>query len=229
MKDATRLCPDMPVPVLSVIRQTENAGMAYNVYNNIKQKYFSCDIHTNEDWESVTKTRYMHDNTNHMFIRVDSPNHLDAYIANKDTIMQYDIIAISDYNKGFISTETIERICSYHPLVFIDTKKDLNTWVNNAAFIKINNYEYNNSLNYINSNTILQDKIIRTKGPGGCFFRQKQYPVMPAEVKDSSGAGDSFFAALVVKYAQIENIYESIQYANICASEVVKHRGVTLI
>ena len=57
----------------------------------------------------------------------------------------------------------------------------------------------------------------------------KQYKVKKVDVKDTSGAGDSFMAALVVNYLKNNDIDKAIKYANDCASEVVKHRGVSLI
>jgi bifunctional ADP-heptose synthase (sugar kinase/adenylyltransferase) len=36
--DALRLAPDYPVPILNIVDQSENAGMAKNVQRNI-QKY----------------------------------------------------------------------------------------------------------------------------------------------------------------------------------------------
>ena len=63
----------------------------------------------------------------------------------------------------------------------------------------------------------------------GCEFQGKRYSVDKVEVKDTSGAGDSFMAALCVNFLETQNIHESIKFANLCASEVVKHRGVTTI
>jgi bifunctional ADP-heptose synthase (sugar kinase/adenylyltransferase) len=68
--DAKRLAPDVPVPILNVINQTENGGMAKNVQRNI-ENYIECDIVTNFNWNEVTKTRFVHDKSNHMFFRVD--------------------------------------------------------------------------------------------------------------------------------------------------------------
>jgi bifunctional ADP-heptose synthase (sugar kinase/adenylyltransferase) len=64
---AERLAPDLPVPVLSFIEKTENPGMAANVERNIKSIFPDVDLYTNDTWETVTKTRYMHRDTNHMF------------------------------------------------------------------------------------------------------------------------------------------------------------------
>ena len=66
-------------------------------------------------------------------------------------------------------------------------------------------------------------------GGHGCEYNGKRYSVKRMEVKDSSGAGDAFMAALVVKYVDSQDLEQSIVYANECASEVVKHRGVTTI
>jgi len=199
--------------------------MAANVQRNIL-KYEPCDLVTNHDWHNITKTRYVHQNTNHMFIRVDSPSKISE-INIDDLDLNYDLIVVSDYNKGFLSDRDITYICEQHPCVFLDTKKTLGSWAAQAKYIKINDYEYKNSKPYLNEK--LESKIIHTIGGDGCEFQGKRYSVIKAEVKDTSGAGDSFMAALCVKYLETENIEESIRFANKCASEVVKHRGVTVI
>lgn len=66
-------------------------------------------------------------------------------------------------------------------------------------------------------------------GSEGCEYDGKKYSVDKVEVKDVSGAGDSFLSGLVVKYFQTQNIVEGIKFANKCASTVVKQRGVTVI
>lgn len=225
---AERLCPDIPVPALRVIGSSENPGMAKNVERNIKNIYKHCDLLTNDNWSEVTKTRYMHQNSNHMFIRVDT-DHKMKRINIKKVSLDYDIVAISDYNKGFLTEDDIEYICENHKCVFIDTKKILGPWAERAKYIKINNYEYEHSRPQIAASKILPEKIITTKGDLGCTFKGKVYPVDKVEVKDTSGAGDSFFAALLVKYAETGDIKKSIIFANKCASEVVKHKGVSVI
>lgn len=224
--DTNRLCPDIPVPILNITDQVDNEGMAKNVQRNILSKIKNCDIITNEDWYNVTKTRYVHDKSNHTFFRVDTPHNISRIDLNKIDY-NYDIIVISDYNKGFLTTSDIEIICNNHSNVFVDTKKILGPWVKKAKFIKINDYEYNNSKSSIDSE--LASKIIHTMGGEGCEFQSNQYPVDKVEIKDTSGAGDSFIAGLVVEYLKEENIINAIKFANKCASEVVKHRGVSII
>lgn len=224
--NSNRLCPEAPVPVLNVVDQRENPGMAGNVRRNIESIYGKVDIYTNIDWYQITKTRYVHQETNHMFFRVDTTQNIERVDVNKINL-NYDLIVISDYNKGFLTVEDIEYICSKHPNVFIDTKKILGSWVSNARFIKINDYEYNNSKSFLTEE--ISSKIIHTMGGLGCEYQGKRYATKKVEVKDLSGAGDSFIAALVVKFIETDDIIQSIKYANHCASKVVAQKGVTTI
>ena len=223
--DAKRLAPDFPVPVLNIVGQSENPGMAMNVKRNI-QSYISCDICTNSNWRSITKTRYVHEKTNHMFFRVDS-GCVASPLNLEEIDYDYGLIVISDYNKGYLSEHDIEYICKMHSNVFLDTKKILGSWANSAKYIKINDYEYQNSKPFLTP--LLRSKIIHTLGGDGCEFEDTKFQVDRVDVKDTSGAGDSFMAALVVKYFETSDIITSIKFANKCASEVVKHRGVTTI
>lgn len=225
---AQRLAPDLPVPVLDIVDEVDNPGMAANVYRNIKAIYDAVALCTNDGWQQVTKTRYMHGKTNHMFIRIDSKHPVIPVTVKDIPLHEYDLIAISDYNKGFLSEDDIVHITSNHPLVFIDTKKPVGDWARAAAFIKINDYEYQRSIPTLTPE--LESKIIRTEGPQGAVYQNVHYPVSERiEVEDTSGAGDSFFAALIVRYAETDDIHEAIVFANECARRVVAQRGVTVI
>ena len=223
---ASRLAPDKPVPVLEVLSRTETPGMAHNVFCNVESLGVFCDIVTNLNWQEVIKNRYVHSSSNHMFMRVDTAPTIERIDLSKLSL-DYETIIVSDYDKGFLLYDDIEYICSSHPQVILDTKKVLDTWAMNAKFIKINNYEFDRSKKFIEQN--MKSKIIQTMGGEGCFYNGKLYPVQKMDVIDVSGAGDSFMAALCVKYTQTSDIEQSIEFANQCASEVVKHRGTTII
>ena len=223
---ASRLAPDKPVPVLEVLSRTETPGMAHNVFCNVESLGVFCDIVTNLNWQEVIKNRYVHSSSNHMFMRVDTASTIERIDLSKLSL-DYETIIVSDYDKGFLLYDDIEYICSSHPQVILDTKKVLDTWAMNAKFIKINNYEFDRSKKFIEQN--MKSKIIQTMGGEGCFYNGKLYPVQKMDVIDVSGAGDSFMAALCVKYTQTSDIEQSIEFANQCASEVVKHRGTTII
>ena len=225
--DSNRLCHEAPVPVLNIVDQRENPGMAGNVRRNIESLLGdTIDINTNINWYEIAKTRYVHKESNHMFFRVDTTQTIPR-INVKEIDFDYDLIVISDYNKGFLLEEDIEYICTNHPNVFIDTKKILGPWVKDARYIKINDYEYRNSEPYLTED--IKYKIIHTMGGKGCEFAERKYPTKKVEVKDLSGAGDTFIAGLVVKYIETEDIEKSIKFANQCASKVVTQKGVAVI
>ena len=65
-----------------------------------------------------------------------------------------------------------------------------------------------------------------TLGPRGCKYKDKIYPAEKIEVIDQVGAGDTFVAALAVKFLEKFNINDSINFANSCATQVVRRKGV---
>jgi len=145
---------------------------------------------------------------------------------------EYDAIVISDYNKGFLSKDNIIEISTNHPLVFLDNKKPLCDWAANVSYIKLNKSEVENSkLHGLTGSRreLIMEKTIQTIGGGGCIYRGTQYPVDIVDVKDVSGAGDTFLAALVVEYLKTNNIQCAIGFANSCATIVVQKCGVSTI
>lgn len=226
---ANRLCPEAPVPVFIPKRKTETGGMAANVYENIESLIVNVDLITNS--EPITKTRYVEEKTNHQIIRVDSDASKSKRIEGIEHIpySDYCAIIISDYNKGFLEYEDIEFICSKHDTVFIDTKKIINEKMLGAKFIKINEHEYENNIAAGQYFKEFYDKLIVTMSGKGCKYMEKEYNVEEVEVRDNSGAGDSFISALTIEYCRSKDIDKAIVYANECATIAVQHKGVTKI
>ena len=106
----------------------------------------------------------------------------------------------------------------------MDTKKVLGDWCEN---IKINNYEYDKTRHSISKE--VESRLIITMGPDGCQHQDVVYTVPKVEIKDASGAGDTFISSLAVKFVQTRNIKKSIIYANECATIVVQKRGVSVV
>jgi bifunctional ADP-heptose synthase (sugar kinase/adenylyltransferase) len=223
-----RLCPDAPVPIFVPTFKKTNKGMAGNVYENLLSLGVECDLITNE--KEITKTRYVEEKTNYIILRIDSGEEKINRVEGLENInyRAYDAVVISDYDKGFLSKEDILFISEKHPLTFLDTKKLLGPWVGKIKYIKINEVERKKSSHYLIS-TSLYDKLITTIGSKGCEYQDNIYPVEKVEIKDLSGAGDSFLAALVFMFLQTEDINESLVFANECATKVVQQKGVTLI
>lgn len=226
---ANRLCPEAPVPVFIPQRKTETGGMAANVYENIESLGFDVDLVTNS--EVITKTRYVEEKTNHQIIRVDSDANKTKRVEGLEHLPfeNYCAVIISDYNKGFLEYDDIEYICSKHDTVFIDTKKIINEKMLGAKFIKINEHEYENNIAAGQHFDQFYDKLIVTMSGKGCKYLSTVYHVEEVEVRDNSGAGDSFISALTIEYCKSKDIDKAILYANECATIAVQHKGVTKV
>ena len=222
-----RLCPEAPVPIFIAKRNSESGGMAANVYGNIESLGIEVDLVTNP--EVITKTRYVEEKTNHQIIRIDSDSAKLKRIEGLEHIsfQNYCAVIISDYNKGFLDYTDIEYICSKHDTVFIDTKKIINEKMLGAKFIKINEPEYENNIAAGQYFDKFYDKLIVTLSGRGCKYKDKVFEVEEVEVKDNSGAGDTFISALTVEYCRSGDIEKAITYGNECATIVVQHKGVT--
>ena len=179
--ECNRLCPEAPVPVFNSTEITENEGMAKNVQRNLVSLGCDAVLHTNENWEDVTKT------------------------------LEEDIEYISEQNN-----------CT-----FLDTKKQLGEWCSKIKFIKINNIELEKSRKHITQE--IYDKTIITHGKSGASHDNINYPVEEVEIKDTSGAGDTFLAGLVCKYLESDSIEVAIPFANLCATSVVQRKGVSTV
>ncbi len=225
---AERLSPESPVPVFNPTTKIENPGMASNVKNNVLILGAEVHLHTNPNWQQITKKRLIEYKNNHMFLRVDEH---DGEYGRSDLktidFTQYDAVIISDYNKGFLTEAEIKYIAAVHPLTFLDTKKPIGNWCKNISFIKINNGEFQKAKSNISKE--IMEKIIITLGPDGALHKGEIFPVAKVEIRDLAGAGDTFISALTVKYVETLDIKQAIKFANICATQVVQKRGVTTI
>jgi D-beta-D-heptose 7-phosphate kinase/D-beta-D-heptose 1-phosphate adenosyltransferase len=225
----SRFCPDAPVPILKPESFVSTLGMAGNVVDNLEALEIEVKLISNAN--KIKKTRYVDSKTNHMFFRIDEGEDDVFPIAQKslDSINweDYSAVVISDYCKGFIDENTIKYISKQHPITFLDTKKQIGSWVEDITFIKINDVEYRYSEKFIDNN--YKDSLIITRGSNGAEYKGNTYPVRKVDVKDTSGAGDSFLAGLVGHYLETYNIVKSIKFANKCATQVVQKKGTAKI
>ena len=230
--DINRVCPEAPVPVFNPTHQTENDWMAKNVVRNLEA--LGCDVELISNNNSIKKIRYVDKRSNQMVLRVDENDNCRSI--NDEELKRvekwgdtFDAVIISDYCKGFLNEQDIEFICRNNKNVFIDTKKKLGEWIENADYIKINSLEYENNEKFLNEHYAIMNKTIVTKGNEGCLFQDNVYPTEDVPVKDISGAGDTFLAGLVVSYLKTDDIIEAINFAQVCTTKVVQRHGVSVL
>jgi len=228
--DCYRLNPEAPTPVFTEKYRIQFDGMASNVLKNIQSLGLDADFITQK--EEIIKTRYVDQKSNYILFRIDNDNHINhsKSISLIDSLdfSNYDLTIISDYDKGFLNKNELETIFTNSKLSFIDTKKPIDTWIKTASFIKINEAEYTNPKNNLDfMSTELNDKLIITLGEFGAKYNNKFYkPPKEILVRDVVGAGDSFLASLACHYYLYKNIEDAINFANLCAGQVVSKKGI---
>ena len=222
-----RKSPEGEGMVFTPTKEVYADGMAYNTANNIVAMGLDVDIITNN--EEITKRRYLDDETNYLFLRVDENDSVKRYDVNTlPDLSHYSAVLISDYDKGFLTEGDIEYIAQRHPLVILDTKKLLGEWCNDIKFIKINRTEYLNNAEIIDNNRWLLNKLLVTLDKDGTIHKGIKYPAEKVEVVDICGAGDTFIAGFTKKYLETNDVSKSIVFANKVASVVIQEKGVSV-
>ena len=217
--DVKRLNPEAPVPILEYKRGVTSEGMVKNVYNNLKAFGVSINMITNE--EKIIKTRFIDEKSNQQILRSDEEPEIKPF-PYKMPENKYDVLVISDYNKGFITQEKLfELVDWFEGPVFIDTKKRILPL--HGCYVKVNDIESEK----IQCGTIRN--MIITKGGKGAEYQGKLYPAEKVNVFDVVGAGDTFLAALTYGYLKYGTIEKAIPLANKAAAVAVSHRGTYVL
>ncbi len=227
--DVKRLNPEAPVPIFEPLREEKTNGMAWNVFNNLKA--FGLEVYMLTNEECIRKIRYIDERSNQQILRVDKEPIIEPLKyhqpfherSNTDPPSEdwYDVMVISDYNKGFLTKEKIfELVDWFDGPVFVDSKK---TTLPGGAYIKINEEEFKKITHYN------PEILIITKGGEGAEYKGKMYPAEKVNVFDVVGAGDTFLAALTYGYLKYGSIEEAIPLANKAAAIAVSHRGTYVL
>ena len=216
--EAKRLNPEAPVPILEYKRGVTSKGMAWNVFNNLKAFGVEVEVLTNE--EEIIKTRFIDEKSNQQILRSDEEPKIKPFSSELPSD-NYDALVISDYDKGFLTTEKIFELTSrFVGPVFIDSKK---TNLPADAYIKVNEVEHER-MAYCN-----YENLIITRGGDGAEYKGDLYPAEKVNVFDVVGAGDTFLAALTYGYLKYGRIDKAIPLANKAAAVAVSHRGTYVL
>lgn len=215
----TRISPEAPIPILKTISTKMIKGMASNVYKNLISLKADVDFFHGKE---STKTRFIENKSRYQLLRVDDDEKSDPIDLSILESKKYDAIVISDYNKGFIPQDiTIKLKEKYKDIpIFIDTKKTDLTFFD-GCFIKINELEYDDSIN----KDVHEDCLIVTLGSKGTRYKDKVYSTEKVEVHDVTGAGDVFLSSLCIFYLLTGSIENAIPFANKLATVSVQHEG----
>lgn len=226
-----RISPEAPVPVFKRESMARFPGMAGNVYEHLCEYIPKSHIDFYHQRTMIYKERYIESRSNQHMLRVDvgEAEAVDALNMNVlhyqlDNLSQYDAIVISDYDKGFVTPSVADFISNnYYGPLYVDTKKK-NVKCFGGAYIKVNEKE--ESLIESHHESAL---FIVTLGAAGARYKHRFFPTEKVDMFDASGAGDTFFASFVLAHSCTNNIPRSIEFANRCATESVKHHGTYVV
>lgn len=241
-----RICPEGPVPLLSVtnplqllqFQEKAPLGMAGNVASNLKNLGAEVEILTNELVKPM-KVRLFDRISGQFMFRFDMADKVNESFDKdkfKEALSGEPLaVVISDYDKGFLTVDDIRWIAMVSDLAgvptYLDTKKPVGKWVSDVTLVKINQLEHAASLR-VHGPEQVEDltNLIVTRGGEGCTWGLMRYrQKTPREVRDVCGAGDTFLSALALMHVLTKDINRSIDFANHCAGLVVEHHGVVPI
>jgi|TARA_R110000744_G_scaffold4455_2_gene16112 bifunctional ADP-heptose synthase (sugar kinase/adenylyltransferase) len=240
-----RISQESPCPIfLANDIKESTGGMCTNVKNNIEHLSGDLVVDIVTNTSPIIKRRLIDTRHNVMVYRIDesdATSRIDISLISNEA--KYDAVIVSDYNKGFLLDEDLSSIGSlFQCPKFIDTKKIISKkWSFKFDFIKINSgelFENISSHGSLGALSSICHNIISTKSEQGAIlystenYSDKQTTIFDGyktEVAHVSGAGDTFLASLVVRFLETDNIKESIDFANQCASIAVSKENVSLV
>jgi D-beta-D-heptose 7-phosphate kinase/D-beta-D-heptose 1-phosphate adenosyltransferase len=258
--DTNRISPEAPVPIVNLNRKNISLGGAGNVYMNIKSLTDKIALHGYYDrlheyiFDEIQATgNLMITNQMPHKIRIFSGSHYMSRVDAEKTIEenavqdkffvpnQFDVVILSDYNKGTIKDP--QAIIKKSKRTIVDPKVSLDKY-KGAFILKPNLKEFED---YIGRKTTPKslmseaqrlrheleiDHFIVTLGPEGVLYvgdSIEHYEATAQEVFDVTGAGDTFTAALAYGIYNNLEVQDSVIIANKMAGLAVSKPGTYVI
>jgi bifunctional ADP-heptose synthase (sugar kinase/adenylyltransferase) len=200
-----RVNPESTAPLLNFEDSEEKLGMAFNVAKNLRS--FGAVVELLVPTEMSRKIRYIDRRTGEHLLRVDHDVQAQSCLVGSKYM--FDAIVISDYDKGFVTNEVIQKLRKrFKGPIYMDTKKH-NLADFAGIYIKINEREL-----YESTSIPDPEHLIVTYGAKGCGYKESLYPAKVIEVVDVCGAGDVFLAAMVYKHLETGDMGQALPFAN---------------
>ncbi|MCB1117001.1 MAG: bifunctional hydroxymethylpyrimidine kinase/phosphomethylpyrimidine kinase [Chlamydiia bacterium] len=268
-----RISPEAPVPVLKITDQKSLPGGAGNVALNLAA--LDAHVHvlgrigpdncgdllkslleaenintdyliTEEDFSTPVKNRIV--GSSQQMLRIDQEQTHDLPEAYLSALKfpDVDLIAISDYNKGFLTKSLLKALIAHGQKlgvpVLVDPKGSDFSKYRGVTLIKPNLKEALSAANAADLEQAAQSLLKQTKVEHLLITRSKDgmslfdgqaththFPVRSKEVQDVTGAGDTVLAALSLALANQLSIESAVHLANIAAGISIEKLGCARI
>ncbi|WP_340695795.1 D-glycero-beta-D-manno-heptose-7-phosphate kinase [Hydrogenobacter thermophilus] len=260
-----RISPEAPVPVVEVEKEEFRLGGAGNVASNLSNlgiRVYLCGVIGNDYAGHVVsgllKEKGIHDITiedrhrpttqkarvvavSQQLLRIDNESKekiegrvLEDLLERLD--VDVDAVVVSDYAKGVVCKELMDRIRSKGVFFSVDPRPknkylyigaDLMT-PNEKEARQMQEEESLQSLGWKLKNSLRLKTLVVTLGSRGMALFDREFKVFPARAKqvyDVTGAGDTVIAVLTAGVLAGLDWEEACELANICAGIVVGKLG----
>lgn len=269
-----RISPEAPVPVLLVNGEDERPGGAGNVVLNLISLGMNVSVlgrvgddsagkrlqawdsfqqlFTQKNFKTPEKVRIIASNQQIVRIDYEKAANIDPLLEKQvidsiDSLVQkQDIVAISDYGKGFLTDNILQALIAaakkYKIPVIADPKGVEFTKYAHATILKPNLSEAYAAAGFSSSGGDLRevakiifskvtvDVLMITRSEAGISLyypdgRVEDHPVAAKAIRDVTGAGDTVLAMLACGLANGISLSETTDLANIAASVAVERVG----
>ena len=274
--ESNRMSPEAPVPVVIPVKKYSVAGGAGNValnlaamnanttcngvvgndkwgkelINLLENDLDTANIIMSESFPTTLKKRTYLEGKQLLRVdeekKLDSSHDIEINNAISNILQKFDIVILSDYNKGVLNSTTINNILNlaneYKIPVIVDPKKNNFSYYKGANILTPNLNELKKA-----SDIIIQDNksiikscqdliknnnfeyIIVTKGENGITIigkdLVKNIEAHHVRNPDVTGAGDTVVSVLALLYSNTKDIELSAHIANIAAASTVSKAG----
>lgn len=265
--EVSRVSPEAPVPVLRVNRRESRLGGAANVANNIKALGGQCclvgltgpgdelpgllevagidaRLVRDERYTPVTKFRAVAQNQQLLRIDEEDLRYSAAHKADEICahLSEFDLIIVSDYDKGTITPELMSALRQLDKMVLVDPKRIAPELYRGVFLLKPNVEETRMALGKTPTDDAtvaccartFHDEygchVLITRGGQGMSLcpvdeAPQHFPTEAREVYDVTGAGDTVIATLGLALACEFELSSSARLANAAAGVVVGKMG----
>ena len=261
-----RISPEAPVPVFDYSGTTEKKlGGAANVAANIRSldPESKVDIigycnHESSmllnkkiipltdrcyDYPAIKKSRYVA--SGHQLLRFDYPKKYQTDLKvdelTIDDFKKYDLIVVSDYEKGTIGSSILLKLkeASKKTMILVEAKNARKYFGFQNVIFKCNEKEFESQGDVIWRSSFLRTVVtksekgyeIHPRTSGNIVYRPSS--ISQEDILDVVGAGDVFLAGMAVSLSETLKsntdlqfcIEKACEFANLAAGESVKHFG----
>ena len=268
---STRMSPEAPIPVLNPDKIYSSPGGAGNVALNLSElgANVTCVGCIGSDSEGIELTKFLEEkgidtdllyitglpttlkrryySNGNQVLRVDFEKEIEDWSPSITDIEydKYDLIILSDYNKGVLNNGWFSNIKGKN--IFVDPKKDDFSYYTGANIItpNLNELAKATTIKIHDNQSIVAackhlieehsfEYIVAKKGDKGMIVVGKDNFIKHIDAHfvstpDVTGAGDTVISALSLAYAQTNDIEFACNIANAAAAIAVRKPGTNTV